>query len=159
MDETHRTTILFNKDDVEMAKLKGIEISKFLRETLHAFVMDDVTEGNLDQLRKEQAEAEKASREQLLKSKMLTEKIKNIEGQRDKIKVMNAHEVKERLEKSKKCAICGEFLQFSGPDVVLGGAKIKFGEHVGRFVCRGCFENAWTNHNEWFREKKEEVVQ
>lgn len=155
MEETekYRTTIILNKDDVELAHLKGIEVSKLLREALHTMVNNDE---NLDkdetQLNADLAHARLAFAEANQKIKITEARLKKIEEQRV-LQRQNEDRVRAEREKEKGCCLrCKTILNIRVENGLVRGAQvIKNGEHAGRYLCPDCFPIEYETHRkEWW---------
>jgi len=152
-NDNYRTTIIISKADAELARLKGIEVSKLLREALHSMVNNDE---NLDkdqaQLETDLAHARLARAEAEQKIKVTEARLKKIEEQRV-LQRQNEERIKAERDKEKGlCVMCNSLLNIRVVNgFVTGGTSIKKGEHVGRYVCSSCFEQAYSQHKkEWF---------
>lgn len=150
MTDTKNTHVVLNTADIEIAKLKGIEISRFCREALHAMVVNDMNEGT-DKIQQRLLELDASIHKMMIERNALNEKMKSIERQ---VEIARQTQDKEKQEKEmagKLCVICKGILRFQSNGIIASGSRIEKGEFAGRHVCGPCFGDAWITHRkEWW---------
>jgi len=150
MTNLQQAHILLEKNDMDLAKLKGIEISRFCREALHAMVTQDILQDE-DRMRKRMDELDAATHKMMLERNVLNEKVRAIERQAEILRATQEKDQTEKETSGKLCVVCKSFLHFQPNGIVMGGSMVKQGEFTGRHVCGSCFPTAWITHRkEWW---------
>ena len=150
MTSLQQAHVLLEKNDMELAKLKGIEISKFCRDALHAIVTEDMHQ-DIDKMKRRMDELDTSTHKMMIERNTLNEKVRAIEKQSELLRHKQENDKTEQENAGKLCVICHSFLHFQPNGIVMGGSKIHNGEFTGRYVCGSCFPNAWTEHRkEWW---------